>query len=436
MRKLLVANRSEIAIRCFRAATELGPAHRRRLQLRRSLLAASLQGRRSVSDRPAAGRRAGPLVPEHRRASSRSPSSTASTPFIPGYGFLAESAAFARACEEAGIRFVGPTPSSSTCSATRPRPSGSRSSRRADDSRAPSRPIASRRRRRGRGRAHRLSADDQGELRRRRPRHARRARAPTSSTHKLDEAQREAGAAFGRPDVFLERYIPRAKHIEVQILGDAHGNLVHLWERDCSVQRRHQKVVEVAPSINARRDPARARSATRPSRLCRSVGYRSAGTVEFLLDVDRGEFYFIEVNPRIQVEHTVTEMVTGIDLVRSQILVADGHRLHEAPLSIPAQDDDRAARRRDAVPHHDRRSGAPFHPRLRPHHDLSLGRRVRRPARRRQRLRRRGHHAVLRLAARQGHDLGRHARGSGPARPTARCASSASAASRRTSRSC
>ena len=145
-----------------------------------------------------------------------------------------------------------------------------------------------------------------------------------SSTHKLDEAQREAGAAFGRADVFLERYIARAKHIEVQILGDAHGNLVHLWERDCSVQRRHQKVVEVAPSIEPRRRSCGSGSATRPSRLCRSVGYRNAGTVEFLLDVDRGEFYFIEVNPRIQVEHTVTEMVTGIDLVRSQILVAAG----------------------------------------------------------------------------------------------------------------
>ena len=105
------------------------------------------------------------------------------------------------------------------------------------------------------------------------------------------------------------------------------------WERDCSVQRRHQKVVEVAPSINLP-DELRQRICEAAARLCRSVGYRSAGTVEFLLDVDRGDFFFIEVNPRIQVEHTVTEIVTGIDLVRSQILVADGHQLHEAPLSV------------------------------------------------------------------------------------------------------
>ena len=124
----------------------------------------------------------------------------------------------------------------------------------------------------------------------------------------------------------------------MQILGDAHGSLVHLWERDCSVQRRHQKVVEVAPSISLDED-LRGADLRRGGRGCaRSVGYRNAGTVEFLLDVDRGEFYFIEVNPRIQVEHTVTEVVTGIDLVRSQLLVADGHRLHEAPLNIPAQD--------------------------------------------------------------------------------------------------
>jgi pyruvate carboxylase len=152
----------------------------------------------------------------------------------------------------------------------------------------------------------------------------------------MDEAQREAGAAFGKSDVFLERYIARAKHIEVQVLGDTHGNLVHLWERDCSVQRRHQKVVEVAPSITLLPD-LRARICDAAVRLCRSVGYQGAGTVEFLVDVDSGTFYFIEVNPRIQVEHTVTETVTGIDLVRSQILVADGHRLHEPPLGIPAQ---------------------------------------------------------------------------------------------------
>ena len=153
----------------------------------------------------------------------------------------------------------------------------------------------------------------------------------------LEEAQRESGAAFGRGEVFVERYIGRAKHIEVQILGDQHGNLVHLWERDCSVQRRHQKVVEIAPSIDL---PLELRKNICESavRLCKAANYRNAGTVEFLLDLDRNDFFFIEVNPRIQVEHTVTEVVTGIDLVKSQILVAQGFKLHEAPLNIPPQD--------------------------------------------------------------------------------------------------
>ncbi|CAA9408943.1 MAG: Pyruvate carboxylase, partial [uncultured Phycisphaerae bacterium] len=138
-------------------------------------------------------------------------------------------------------------------------------------------------------------------------------------------------------EVFIERFISRAKHIEVQILGDAHGTIVHLWERDCSVQRRHQKVVEVAPSIDLAQD-LRVAICDAAKRLCTTAGYRNAGTVEFLVDLDRQEFFFIEVNPRIQVEHTVTEVVTGIDLVKSQILVAQGHKLHDAPLSIPPQE--------------------------------------------------------------------------------------------------
>ena len=154
----------------------------------------------------------------------------------------------------------------------------------------------------------------------------------------LEEAQGEARSAFGDGSVFLEKYLARARHLEVQILGDQHGELLHLYERDCSVQRRHQKVVEVAPAANL---PAGVRN-----ELCdaavqlarKAANYRNAGTVEFLYDVDAAKCYFIEVNPRIQVEHTVTEMITGIDLVRSQILVAQGHHLHEAPLSLPAQE--------------------------------------------------------------------------------------------------
>ncbi|HEX8880749.1 MAG TPA: pyruvate carboxylase, partial [Candidatus Acidoferrum sp.] len=134
-----------------------------------------------------------------------------------------------------------------------------------------------------------------------------------------------------------EKYLPRARHLEVQILGDHHGNLLHLYERDCSVQRRHQKVVEVAPAANLAAG-IRAELCNAAVELARKARYRNAGTVEFLYDVDSQKWYFIEVNPRIQVEHTVTEMVTGVDLVRSQILIAQGHELHEPPLSLPKQE--------------------------------------------------------------------------------------------------
>ena len=129
--------------------------------------------------------------------------------------------------------------------------------------------------------------------------------------------------------MFLEKYIPRARHIEVQLLGDKHGNLVHLFERDCSLQRRHQKVVEIAPAPNLDAD-LRDRICEAALRIGRAVHYDNAGTVEFLVDGDTGEFYFIEVNPRIQVEHTVTEEVTGIDIVKCQILVAQGAPLRRS----------------------------------------------------------------------------------------------------------
>ena len=154
----------------------------------------------------------------------------------------------------------------------------------------------------------------------------------------LDEAQGEAGRAFGNSAVFLERYIPRAKHIEVQILGDKHGNVVHLHERDCSVQRRHQKVIEIAPSVELD-EKVRAELCDAAVKLCKEIKYNNAGTVEFLYDQDSREWFFIEMNPRIQVEHTVTEVITGIDLVRSQILIADGKPMHGTEVGIPAQNE-------------------------------------------------------------------------------------------------
>ena len=156
---------------------------------------------------------------------------------------------------------------------------------------------------------------------------------------RFDEAQRESMAAFGSADLFLERFIARPRHIEVQLLGDRHGQLVHLHERDCSVQRRHQKVVEFAPSLlpKAARDTVCGYALA----LGRAVGYDNAGTVEFLIDSDTGEFFFIEVNPRIQVEHTVTEAITGVDIVKAQ-----SWRRRASGWTIPAS----ACRRRQPSP--------------------------------------------------------------------------------------
>ena len=154
----------------------------------------------------------------------------------------------------------------------------------------------------------------------------------------LDEAQTEAGRAFGNPAVFLEKFIPRVKHIEVQILGDRHGNVLHLHERDCSVQRRHQKVIEVAPSYGLP-ESIISELCEGAVRLAKEIRYDNAGTVEFLYDLDTHQWYFIEMNPRVQVEHTVTEEITGIDIVRSQILIAQGHSLESSELGLPSQAD-------------------------------------------------------------------------------------------------
>ena len=154
----------------------------------------------------------------------------------------------------------------------------------------------------------------------------------------LDEAQCEAERAFGNPAVFLEKYIPHAKHIEVQILGDQHGNVIHLHERDCSVQRRHQKVIEVAPSFGLPRRIVQ-ELCEAAARIAHEIRYDNAGTIEFLYDLDKHEWFFIEMNPRIQVEHTVTEVITGLDLVRAQILIAQGHELHGPVVGMPPQEE-------------------------------------------------------------------------------------------------
>ena len=153
----------------------------------------------------------------------------------------------------------------------------------------------------------------------------------------FEQASRESLSAFGSAEVFVEKFIEHARHIEIQLLGDKHGNLVHLYERDCSVQRRHQKVVEIAPAPNLLPEVRQALCDAAIS-IGKEVGYQNAGTVEFLVDADTNEFYFIEVNPRVQVEHTVTEEVTGVDIVKSQILIAQGLPLTDEAIGLTSQD--------------------------------------------------------------------------------------------------
>ncbi len=332
IRKLLAANRSEIAIRIFRAANELGLrtvaiySQEDRLALHRFKADEAYQ----------VGAGKGPVeayldIPgiiavakEHEVDAIH-----------PGYGFLSENPAFARACAKAGLKFVGPTPQllellgdktaarQLAIDAGVPVLPGTQKAVGSPEEalRIASEigyPVIVKAAMGGGGRGMRVVHD------------------PEQLASRLEEAQGEAKSAFGDASVFLEKYLPRARHIEVQIIGDEHGNLLHLYERDCSVQRRHQKVVEVAPAFNLSQK-VRGELCEAAVQIARKANYRNAGTVEFLYDVDSTKWYFIEVNPRIQVEHTVTEMVTGLDLVRAQILIAQGEKLHEEPLAFPEQ---------------------------------------------------------------------------------------------------
>jgi pyruvate carboxylase len=332
-RKLLAANRSEIAIRIFRAANELGLrtvaiySQEDRLALHRFKADEAYQ----------VGAGQGPVEAYLDIAGIIAIAKAHDVDAIhPGYGFLSENPALARACAKAGIAFVGPTPE--LLELLGDKTAARRLAAQAGVPTLPGTekavtspieaqniaaeigfPVIVKAAMGGGGRGMRVVHD------------------PEQLAARLEEAQGEAKSTFGDASVFLEKYLPRAKHIEVQILADEHGNLLHLYERDCSVQRRHQKVVEVAPAANI---PARVRAEIYEAAvsLTRQASYRNAGTVEFLYDVDSEKWYFIEVNPRIQVEHTVTEMVTGIDIARAQILIAQGHKLHQEPMLLPQQD--------------------------------------------------------------------------------------------------
>ena len=332
--KILVANRGEIAIRVLRAANEMGKAtvavfsDEDRLALHRSKADESYR----------IGDGMGPVgaylsVREMLRVAAE----TGADAIHPGYGFLSESPDFAQACASEDIAFIGPRPETL-------RRLGDKVSARAIAAAAgvPTVPATGA-----------LPADPEAALALAREvgfpgilkaswggggRGMRVVASADALESALLAARREAAAAFGRDDIYLERFIGRARHLEVQVLADAGGRIVHLFERDCSVQRRNQKIVECAPApciTPAQRDELTGYALA----IAREAHYLNAGTVEFLHDLDSGRFHFIEVNPRIQVEHTVTEQVTGVDLVRAQIRVAEGASIGDGPDdACPSQD--------------------------------------------------------------------------------------------------
>ncbi|PWE34076.1 pyruvate carboxylase [Maritimibacter sp. 55A14] len=324
-KKILVANRGEIAIRILRAANELGKktvavyAEEDKLGLHRF----------KADEAYRIGEGLGPVaaylsIPEIIRVARMSGADA----IHPGYGLLSENPEFVDACDRAGIAFIGPT-------ADTMRALGDKASARrvAIEAGVPVIPATE------------VLGDDMAEVRRMAAevgypmmlkaswggggRGMRPILSEDELEEKVREGRREAEAAFGNGEGYLEKMIQRARHVEVQIIGDAYGSIYHLFERDCTVQRRNQKVVERAPAPYLTEEQ-RGEVCELGLRIARQVGYRNAGTVEFLMDMDDGQFYFIEVNPRVQVEHTVTEEVTGIDIVRAQIRIAEGATLAEA----------------------------------------------------------------------------------------------------------
>ena len=332
IRKLLVANRSEIAIRVMRAAAELGIptvaiyAREDRFSLHRFKADESYlvgEGAKPI----AAYQAIDDILRIARQCGADA--------IHPGYGFLSESPEFADACAKAGIAFIGPN---------------------GDVMRTLGNKIAARQAAEAAGvpvmPASPALPEDMSEIRSIAEsigyplmlkaswggggRGMRIVESSDDLESTVPVARREAQAAFGNGELYFEKLVRRARHVEVQLLGDTHGNLVHLFERDCSVQRRNQKVVERAPAAfltEAQREDL----CNSALKLGRAVNYTHAGTVEFLMDADTDAFYFIEVNPRIQVEHTVTEEITGIDIVKAQIRITEGARIGDGVCGVPEQ---------------------------------------------------------------------------------------------------
>ncbi|WP_198508066.1 pyruvate carboxylase [Bacillus sp. FJAT-42315] len=330
--KVLVANRGEIAIRVFRACTEL---HIRTVAVYSKEDSGSYH-RYKADEAYLVGEGKKPIDAYLDIEGIIEIAKQAEVDAIhPGYGFLSENIEFAKRCEEEGIIFIGPK--SKHLDMFGDKVKARMQAQLADIPVIPGTdgsvdsleevvkfgkkfgfPLMIKAALGGGGRGMRIvrSVDEVKEA--------------------FDRARSEAKAAFGNSEVYVEKFVENPKHIEVQILGDNDGNIVHLYERDCSVQRRHQKVVEVAPCVSISAE-LRNRICDAAVKLMKNVDYLNAGTVEFLVAGE--EFYFIEVNPRVQVEHTITEMITGIDIVQSQILIAEGHALHSKKVGIPVQEE-------------------------------------------------------------------------------------------------
>ncbi|MCQ2567635.1 MAG: pyruvate carboxylase [Mogibacterium sp.] len=332
-KKVLIANRGEIAIRVIRACRELGI---------RTVAIYSAEDRQSLFRTKAhesyeIGTGKNPIdayldIDEIIRMAKVKGCDA----IHPGYGFLSENADFAKACEEAGLVFIGPTHEMMNRLGDKIQSKlvadsvgvqcipGVEAAITSDEEARKFAEFA--------GYPVMLKAAAGGG-----GRGMRIVRKESDLMAQFKSAQSEAVKAFGNGDIFIEKYIENPKHIEVQILGDNYGNIVHLYERDCSVQRRHQKVVEFTPAL-CLTEEQRQSICEDALKIARAVNYRSAGTVEFLVD-EAGNHYFIEMNTRIQVEHTVSEMVTGVDLVQAQILIAEGYKLDSPEIAISSQDD-------------------------------------------------------------------------------------------------
>src|SRR5262245_49374464 len=325
--KILVANRGEIALRVIRACRDLGievavvysEADRGAPYLELADQAICIGPPLSAESYP----KIPPIIAPAEKAGAQA--------IHPGYGFLAENSKFGEQCRESGIEFIGPPveamdrlgnkdKAKTVAKAAKvPTVPGSEGIIKSDQeaikfAKAAGYPVLVKASAGGGGRGMRVAVSEE-EL-----------------VPKLQQAKSEAEAAFKDGSVFIEKYLDRPRHVEVQLLGDRHGNVIHLFERDCSLQRRHQKLVEESPSPHLP-EKVRSEMCTAAVRLAREAGYYSAGTCEFLVD-QKNNFYFIEVNARIQVEHPVTELVTGVDLIREQIRVAAGEKLSHSQKDI------------------------------------------------------------------------------------------------------